>query len=133
MDDAIANADVVSIHCPLTQDTRSIISTQQFDLMKPSAMLINTARGGIVDEQALVTALKTGKIAGAGLDCYESEPLSADNDLLGLSNAILTPHIGWATREVTARMGQISVRNVVSILNGAPPDMDCLINPAVLS
>ena len=132
LDEALEDADIISIHCPLTADTRNLISAPQFDLMKPSAILINTARGGIVDEPALIAALKAGTISAAGLDCFASEPLPANSALYELPNVIMTPHIAWATKEAAARMGYLSARNILSIINNQPPDMDCLINPCVL-
>lgn len=132
LSEAIADADIISVHCPLTDLTRNLISKSQFDLMKPSAIVINTARGGIVDEDALIAALKTNRIFGAGLDCFASEPLPADSQLRELHNVVLTPHIAWATKEAIERKGCISVRNILSIINNQPPDLDCLVNPLVL-
>ena len=133
LDESIPGCDIVSVHCPLTDLTRNLISTRQFELMRPSAILINTARGAIVDEAALVTALQDGKIFGAGLDCFASEPLPADSPLLGLDNLVVTPHIGWATQEAARRKGCMTVENILSVIDDRPIDMDCLVNPTVLA
>ncbi|MCO5157261.1 MAG: 2-hydroxyacid dehydrogenase [Aquamicrobium sp.] len=91
--DAILEADIVSLHCPLNDRTRNMIGAAELDRMKPHAILVNTARGGLVDEDALATALRTGKIRAAAIDVFEREPVDADNPLLGLDNVILSPHI----------------------------------------
>lgn len=99
-EEALALADIVSLHCPLTAETRNLIDAHRLSLMKPGAILINTARGGLVDEQALLNALQTGQLAGAGIDVLEREP-PAENSLLlreALPNLIITPHIAWASR-----------------------------------
>ena len=96
--------DMVTLHCPLTEETRGMISEQELDSMKPSAYLVNCARGGIIDEQALYTALKSKSIAGAGLDVFVSEPLPGDNPLLALDNVISSPHVAGVTLEASMRM-----------------------------
>jgi D-3-phosphoglycerate dehydrogenase len=131
--DALSDMDFVSIHCPLTPQTRGLIGRQQFDLMKETAIIINTARGEIIQEEELIHALRAGRIAGAGLDCFASEPVSEDNPLLEFSNVLVTPHIAWATKDSIERMSCMAARNVVSILKGLPIDMNCLVNPEALA
>jgi glyoxylate reductase len=117
MDELIESSDVLSIHCPYSPATHHLISENQLARMKPSAFLINTARGPIVDEQALVDALKAGKIAGAGLDVFEHEPI-VNPGLLELDNAVLIPHLGSATVETRAAMADIAATNALAILAG---------------
>jgi phosphoglycerate dehydrogenase-like enzyme len=99
LDDVFRESDVVSVHLRLSDRTRGVVGARQLGAMKPAAYLINTARGPLVDEAALVRALREGRIAGAGLDVFDEEPLPADHPLLGLDNAVLTPHTGYVTRE----------------------------------
>jgi glyoxylate reductase len=115
LDDLLATADVVSLHVPLTAETRRLIGTDELRRMKPSAVLVNTARGQIVDEDALVVALRDGTIAGAALDVYEHEP-EVREDLLALENVVLTPHIGSATRETREAMGMLAVDALRAVL-----------------
>lgn len=117
MDELIESSDVLSLHCPYSPATHHLISENQLARMKPSAFLINTARGPIVDEQALVDALKAGKIAGVGLDVYEHEPI-VNPGLLELDNAVLIPHLGSATVETRAAMADIAATNALAILAG---------------
>jgi glyoxylate reductase len=117
MDELIESSDVLSLHCPYSPATHHLISENQLARMKPSAFLINTARGPIVDEQALVDALKAGKIAGVGLDVYEHEP-KVNPGLLDLENAVLIPHLGSATVETRAAMADIAATNALAILAG---------------
>jgi glyoxylate reductase len=116
----LARADFVSIHARLTPQTRHLIGEKELSLMKPSAYLINSARGPIVDEQALVQALQTKRIAGAGLDVYENEP-QPDAGLLKLPNVVFTPHVGSATVELRDAMANVVVDNILSILDGKTP------------
>ena len=121
LQEIITGADFISIHVPLTDDTYHLISREELDQMKSSAVIINTARGGIVDEQALSEALQEGKIAGAGLDVFESEPLTAST-LLELDNVVLTSHIGAHTRESVENMGRWAAANLLQILRGETPE-----------
>lgn len=116
-DELIATADVVSLHCPLTRDTRHLIDGDILATMKTSAYLINTARGPIVDEDALIGALEAGAIAGAGLDVYEFEP-EVPARLRALPNVVLAPHLGSATVETRTQMASLAVDNVVAVLRG---------------
>ena len=120
MDELFAESDVVSLHCPLTPDTHHLVDTRRLSLMKPSAILINTGRGPLVDEQALADALKAGRIRAAGLDVLSSEPPSADNPLLTAPHCYITPHIAWATLEARQRLHHIMVDNIRAFQAGKP-------------
>ena len=120
LDSLLKEADFVSLHVPLTPETRHIIGSKELALMKPSAYLINTARGPVVDEAALVKALQQGKIAGAGLDVYEDEPTLSPG-LIDLPNVILLPHMGSATLETRRRMANLAVDNLLAGLEGRRP------------
>jgi len=111
---------VVTLHVPLTPQTRHLISAEKLALMRDTAYLVNTARGPVVDEAALAHALSEGQIAGAGLDVFENEP-EVHPDLLELDNVVLLPHLGSATIETRTAMGELAARNVVSVLTGKPP------------
>ncbi|MFJ9883854.1 NAD(P)-dependent oxidoreductase [[Kitasatospora] papulosa] len=117
LDELLETSDVVSVHCPLTSQTRHLIDAVALEHMKPSAFLINTARGAVVDEAALAQALSTGTIAGAGLDVYENEP-DVHPGLRTLDNVVLAPHLGSATVETRARMAELAADNVVAVLCG---------------
>jgi glyoxylate reductase len=125
----LKEADFVSLHVPLLPDTTHLIGEQELRLMKKSAILINTSRGPVVHEQALVDALKSGEIWGAGLDVYEEEP-QIHRELPGLKNVVLLPHIASATIETRTNMGLIAARNILQALRGERPE-NCL-NPEVL-
>ncbi|PKU24816.1 hydroxyacid dehydrogenase [Telmatospirillum siberiense] len=112
----LADCDVVSLHCPLTEQTRNLIGARELGLMKPGSFLINTARGEVVDEPALVKALEAGTIAGAGLDSFAPEPPAADNPLWNLPNVIVSPHIGGVTEEARREVSLQTVRNVLALL-----------------
>jgi glyoxylate reductase len=119
-DELLARSDFVSINARLTQETRHLIGEREFGMMKRTAYLVNAARGPIVDEQALVRALKDGRIAGAGLDVYEHEP-RPDPELLGLPNVVLTPHVGSADRETRDAMADVLADNVLAVIEGRRP------------
>jgi glyoxylate reductase len=129
LDELLRAADVVSIHAPLMDSTRHLINAETLGLMKESAYLVNSARGPIVDEAALVDALKAGKIAGAGLDVFENEP-DVHPGLLELDNVALLPHLGSATIETRTAMGVLAAKNAVAVLNGDQPPTP--VNPEVL-
>jgi len=113
-------SDVVSLHCPLTPETNQLINATRLATMKPSAFLINTARGGLVNETDLADALNNGRLAGAGLDVLSVEPPPPDNPLLRARNCLITPHIAWATRNARARLLQIAAANIRAWLAGRP-------------
>lgn len=117
LDDLLAGADVVSLHFPLTDETRHLIGARELALMKSTATLINTARGPVVDERALVEALRGGGIAAAGLDVYENEP-AVEPGLLRLENVVLSPHLGSATVETRAAMAELAARNAIAAVRG---------------
>jgi D-3-phosphoglycerate dehydrogenase len=116
----IAESDFVSLHAPLTEETKCMFGSEQFKKMKPTSYLINTARGGLVDEQALYIALSSGEVAGAGLDVFVEEPLK-DSKLVELKNVVLTAHTGTHTRESIERMGVMAVENVLRVLRNEMP------------
>jgi D-3-phosphoglycerate dehydrogenase len=120
LDAALPRADFVSIHCPKTPETVAMFNGARLALMKPTAYLVNTARGGIIDEPALHAALTSGKLAGAGLDVFDLEPTPLDNPLLKLPNVISAPHMAGLTRESLDRMGVQTARNIISVLDGNP-------------
>ncbi|HXH08143.1 MAG TPA: D-glycerate dehydrogenase [Vicinamibacterales bacterium] len=120
LDELLATSDVVSIHAPLTPETRHLIDQKALARMKRTAYLVNTARGPIVDEEALAWALREGLIAGAALDVYEREP-KVHPALLELENVVLAPHLGSATRETRTAMAELAAKNVVAVLSGRPP------------
>ena len=120
LDRLLAEADVVSLHCPLTPETHHLIGAAELEAMKPTAVLVNAARGPIVDEGALATALAEGKIAAAGLDVYEHEP-QVEPRLLELDNVVLSPHLGSATVETRTAMAELAARNAISVLSGQGP------------
>ncbi|MGD8860266.1 MAG: D-2-hydroxyacid dehydrogenase [Myxococcales bacterium] len=116
----LAEADVVSLHCPLTPETQRMIDAAALSRMKRHALLINTARGGLVDEPALVEALRDGRIGGAALDVLSQEPPPADHPLLSAPRCIVTPHVAWATREARGRLLEVAVGNVQAFVDGSP-------------
>jgi glycerate dehydrogenase len=120
MPELLRQSDVVSLHCPLTDETSGLIDRETLDLMKPSAFLINTARGPLVVDSDLAEALNEGRIAGAGLDVLTNEPPKAENPLLSAKNCAITPHIAWATVEARSRLMQIIVENVRAFIEGRP-------------
>jgi glyoxylate reductase len=120
LEELLAQSDVVSLHCPLSGETRHLIDAEALERMKPSAFLVNTTRGPVVDEAALAEALRAGTIAGAGLDVFEREP-EVHGTLLGLENVVLVPHLGSATVETRTAMGVLAARNVVAALRGGAP------------
>ena len=120
MDDVVREADFVSLHCPATPETRHLIDARRLHLMKAGAFLINTARGDVVDEQALVEALKARTIAGAALDVYEREP-AVSPELRAMENVVLLPHLGSATQETRVAMGMRAIANLEAFFSGAAP------------
>jgi D-3-phosphoglycerate dehydrogenase len=125
LDDVLRQSDYISLHCPLTDSTNELIDERAIDLMKPTAFLINTARGPVVKESALVNALATQRIAGAGLDVFQVEP-HPDNPYVEFPNTVLTPHIGGSTQEAFDRSLYLAMVNVTNVINGLPAH--CQIN-----
>lgn len=119
-DELLAESDFVTLHCPLTPQTEGMVNAEFISKMKSSAVLINTSRGQVIDEQALADALNSGRLAGAGLDVLSAEPPKADNPLLGARNCLITPHIAWAGYETRARLMDICRHNVEAYLSGSP-------------
>jgi glycerate dehydrogenase len=126
LDDAFRRADIITFHCPLTEATKGAISRERIALMKESAVIINTSRGPVADEQALADALNSGRIAGAGLDVLEYEPMRKDCPLIGAKNCIITPHVAWAPLETRRRLINIVNSNIRAYLNGTPENV---VNP----
>jgi glyoxylate reductase len=120
LDELLVSSDVISLHTPGGPETRHLINQRTLARMKRTALLVNTARGSVVDEEALVWALKEHLIAGAALDVYEKEP-SVPTGLLAMENVVLAPHLGSATRETRTAMADLAVRNVIAVLSGEPP------------
>lgn len=123
LDDLYKRSDVVSIHVRMTPETDKFVGEREFGLMKPSAIFINTARGGVVDEQALIQALESGKIAGAGLDVFETEPLPENAPITRLPNVILTPHSGGIAQEALDAGIQLAINNIFDFINGDPQNV----------
>ena len=118
LDELLATSDIVSIHLRLSKESTGLLNASRLALMKPDAILINTSRGAIIDEAALVEALANKKLAGAGLDVFTQEPLPADSPLRNLDNVILTPHIGWTVEEVFDEFARIACEQLIDYMNG---------------
>ena len=129
LDDLLRRSDVVSLHLRASPQSAGLIGKRELSLMKATAILINTARASIVDQEALIHALRDKRLAAAGLDVFTSEPLAADSPLLRLDNVVLSPHVGWVTHEATERLAQMPVDNIVAYLEGRPQHA---VNPAAL-
>jgi len=121
LDDLLAQADIVTLHVPLTEATRGLIGARELARMRPSAILINTARGGLVDEEALYRALVAGQIAGAGLDVFAQEPPPPDHPLLRLENVVATPHIAAGTRDALREKMAAAFANMQRVAQGLEP------------
>lgn len=130
LDDLMRESDYVSINVALTEETRGLIGERELGLMKPNGVLINTARGPIIDQDALYRAIVEGRIGGAALDVFEHEPLATDHPLLALENVVVSPHVGSATYETRARMTDLAVDNLLAFFNGKQPPAP--VNPEVL-
>lgn len=123
MDELFKECDIVSLHCPLTPDTAELVNERRLALMRPSAILINTGRGGLVNEQDLANALNNGKLYAAGVDVLSCEPPRADNPLLSARNCYITPHIAWATFEARERLMNIAISNLQAYIAGTPENV----------
>ena len=119
LDELLRDADFISLSCPRTQETTNMIGENEFSMMKPTAVLVNTARGGIINESALIQALQDGTIRGAGLDCFDMEPLPQDSPFMSIQDRIImTPHLGGVTQEAVVRMGVEAARTLLDCLDG---------------
>ena len=118
LESLLEQSDIVTLHVPATPDTNGLISQLRLSLMKPGAILINTARGELVDEEALQDALRSGHLSAAGLDVFGQEPVSPQNPLLSLDNVVVTPHVAWLTNETLSRCVDVAVRNSLAIMHG---------------
>lgn len=123
VDEVFRRADVVSLHCPLTPETKSLVNAERLALMKPTAFLLNTSRGPLLDEAAVAAALNSGRLAAAGLDVLSTEPPKADNPLLSARNCLITPHQAWAAKAARARLMETTVANVKAFLAGRPENV----------
>lgn len=121
LDDLLRQSDFVSVHTPLTAETRGLMGAPQFALMKATAILVNTSRGQVVDQDALVDALRTGAIGGAALDVTDPEPLPATHPLFGFANVVITPHIASASLATRSRMAEMAAANIIAVLAGREP------------
>lgn len=133
LDSLVAEADIVSLHCPLTNATRDLLDARRFGLMKPTSLVVNTARGALVNEPALCAALLEGRIAGAALDSFAVEPPAPDSPLWTLPNLIATPHIAGVTAGSAKTMAEIAARHVIAVLDGEEPDAASLARLAELA
>ena len=120
LEELLKNSDYVSMHCPLTESTKHMINKESLSLMKPSAFIINTSRGALIDEAALIEALENGTIAGAGLDVQETEPPEENSPLYTMDNVLLTPHMGWKGLETRQRLVSILADNIKQFMEGNP-------------
>ncbi|MFO1037644.1 MAG: NAD(P)-dependent oxidoreductase [Geminicoccaceae bacterium] len=132
LDELLQTSDFVSIHAPLSPETHHLIGAERLALMKPTAFVVNTSRGGLIDEDALIAALESGKIAGAGLDVFEHEPLP-DTPLRRLSNVVLTPHVAGLSAWTLRTMAEKCVENILAVVNARDPGDGLVLNPEVLS
>jgi glycerate dehydrogenase len=123
LDELFARSDLISLHCPLTPETAGLVNRKRLSLVKPGALLINTARGALVIEKDLAEALNNGQLAGAAVDVVSTEPIRPDNPLLSARNCLITPHIAWATQEARRRLMEATVANVAHFLAGRPTNV----------
>jgi len=130
-EDLLSNSDVISLHTPLTEQTRNLIGKREIGLMKPTAIIVNTGRGGLIDEKALIEAINERRILGAGLDCFADEPINADNPILHLENVVLTPHVGGTSAELMESMVPAMVKNIVALKNGKA--LEAIVNKQYLN
>jgi D-3-phosphoglycerate dehydrogenase len=127
----LKSSDIISLHCPLSEETKNLIGKNELKTMKNTAWLINTARGEVVDEEALIRSLEEGEIAAAGIDTFKKEPPEDINRLCNAGKIILSPHIAGITEESFERMGIEAAKNILTILEGKQPDRECVVNPEV--
>lgn len=129
----LAQSDILSLHCPLNDQTRSIVNASAIAQMPKGSYVVNTARGGLIDEAALVAAIRSGHLAGAGLDTFAVEPPAADHPFFAEAAIVLSPHIGGVTREAGARVGVDAVRGIFQVLQGQPVAPECIANRVLLA
>ncbi|MBY3473694.1 hydroxyacid dehydrogenase [Rhizobium laguerreae] len=133
VDDLIASSDIVSLHCPLTPETRDLLDDRRLGLMKPGSFVINTARGGLIDEDALLRAVESGQIAGAGLDTFQTEPPASDHPFWQNQRIVVTPHIGGVTQEANVRVGVDAVEGILAIVEGRSLGRERIVNHRALA
>jgi phosphoglycerate dehydrogenase-like enzyme len=131
LEELLRRADLVTLHCPATPENRHLMNRERLALMKPTAHLVNTARGALVDEAALHEALATGRLAGAGLDVFEKEPLF-DSALFGLDNVVLSPHVAGIDETSEVAMADRAIDAILAVWRGEPPPRECVVNPEAL-
>jgi D-3-phosphoglycerate dehydrogenase len=119
LEELLKQSDVVSLHCPLTKDTKHLLNEKTINIMRPGSIVINTARGGLIDEAALIKAFESNHIAAAGLDTFETEPPPKDHPFFTMENVVVSPHIGGVTEQAAARVGVEAVNNIVRFLEGS--------------
>jgi D-3-phosphoglycerate dehydrogenase len=132
LDELLATCDAVSLHCPLVPATRHILNAERLAMMQSGSFVVNAARGGVVDEAALIAALQSGHIAGAALDSFETEPLPKDDPLLKAPNLILTPHIGGSTEQALLKVGCAAAEAILETLSGGALDGSRIVNSKAL-
>lgn len=128
----LQDCDIISLHCPLTDSNRKLFGAAQFQRMRPGSLLINTARGELIDTDALIHALSEQQIGGAGLDTFHPEPLPADSALFGLPNVVVTPHVGANTTEARDRVGLLALQQIIGLWNGSAPEPRAVVNRHLL-
>ncbi|MCB1835599.1 MAG: hypothetical protein KDH19_19470, partial [Geminicoccaceae bacterium] len=133
VDDLFAASEILSLHCPLNDQTREILNAAAIARMPGGSHVINTARGGLIDEAALLEGIRSGHLAGAGLDTFASEPPAADHPFFGEPRIVLTPHIGGVTRQAGARVGVEAVRGIFQVLEGQPVPPERIVNRKLLA
>lgn len=131
VEELLAVSDIVSLHCPLLPDTKHLINADSLQAMKPQSYLVNTARGGLIDEAALLPALQSGHIAGAGLDTFEQEPPADNNPLMRERSVVVTPHVGGVTAAAGRRVGILAVEGIIKLLAGEEIAQDRIVNPEI--
>lgn len=130
-EDLLRNSDVISLHTPLNEQTRNLIGKRELGFMKPTSIIVNTGRGGLIDEKALIEAINEKIILGAGLDCFADEPITADNPILHLENVVLTPHVGGTSSELMESMVPAMVKNIIALKQGQA--LEAIVNKQYLN
>jgi D-3-phosphoglycerate dehydrogenase len=133
VEDLLAASDIVSLHCPLTPQTRNLLDDKAIGLMKPGSFVVNTARGGLIDEDALVRAIDSGHIAGAGLDTFATEPPAQDHPFWSRQQIVVTPHIGGVTKQANVRVGVDAVEGILAVIQGRDPGRERIVNYRALA